>query len=170
LLQRFFGLDSTKDGALLKSGVNIPIRTYEGDIQEVEWLIGCSVWKFNKISDLRFEPDFVGQSLGEDVIFSFRASLRGKLFVDPRVHLSHTESAIGRPIGLEFWSMWVVNRKRIVDLFGRNPLHAAKYHFANLGQFVSLFYSEVFTHRKAPLQALGIPLGYLRLLRRAIKF
>ena len=110
-LQKFFGLDSDQDGELLKSGVNIPVRSYSGKTQEVEWLIGCSIWKFQEISSLRFESDFMGQSLCEDVIYSLRASKLGKLLVDPSVHLKHHESDVGRPIGIEFWTMWVVNRK-----------------------------------------------------------
>jgi len=167
-LQRFFGLDSVRDGALLKSGINIPIRRYDGEIQEVEWLIGCSVWKFNVISDLRFESDFMGQSLSEDVIFSHRARQRGRLFVDPTVHLNHSESEIGRPKGIEFWSMWVINRKRLVDLFDKNTLHLLSYHFANFGQFLSLIYSGVFVRGGSTPQALGIPMGYIRLIRRRL--
>jgi glycosyltransferase involved in cell wall biosynthesis len=168
LLQRFFGLDSLQEGALLKSAVNIPIRRYDGEIQKVEWLIGCSVWKFNAISDLRFEPDFMGQSLGEDVIFSYRASLRGQLFVDPRTHLNHSESEIGRPKGLEFWSMWVVNRMRLVQLFEKSLFKSLCYHFANVGQFLALVYSGVFVRKETAFEALGIPLGYFRLIRRRI--
>jgi GT2 family glycosyltransferase len=89
--QRIFGLDSNCDGKLLRSGVNIPVRTYSGPVQNVDWLIGCSVWRYSKILDLRFESDFLGQSLSEDVIFSVRASKRGQLLVDPNVHLAHSE-------------------------------------------------------------------------------
>ena len=167
-LQRFFGLDSLRDGALLKSGVNIPIRTYEGAIQKVEWLIGCSIWKYDQVSDLKFEADFMGQSLSEDVIFSYRASSRGELFVDPKIHLNHSESEIGRPKGLEFWSMWVVNRSRLVNLVAKNNLQLFPYHFANFGQFLSLVYGGIFISKQLPVQALGIPLGYLRLARRKI--
>ena len=85
-IQRVFGLDSMQDGKLLSSGVNIPVRIYAGEIQEVDWLIGCSIWNYKAISDLRFEPDFRGQSLCEDVIFSIRAKERGRLFVDPNLH------------------------------------------------------------------------------------
>jgi glycosyltransferase involved in cell wall biosynthesis len=164
-LQRFFGLDSMRDGVILKSGVNIPVRRYDGSLQKVDWLIGCSMWKYAAVSDLRFEPDFMGQSLSEDVIFSYRASLRGDLFVDPAIHLSHSESEIGRPKGREFWSMWVVNRKRLVDLSSRDSMNLLFFHFANVGQFLSLFYSGVFVKRELPIQALGIPLGYFHLVR-----
>ena len=164
--QRIFGLDSHHDGKLLSSGVNIPIRVYGGDIQEVEWLIGCSLWRYQEISDLRFEPDFMGQSLSEDVIFSVRARERGRLFVDPKIHLAHTESAVGRPQGLDFWSMWVVNRKRVVEVALKGSRFFIRFHFANLGQFISLIYGGLFMKRAIQSDFMGIPLGYWRLIKR----
>jgi len=166
VVQRIFGLDSNHDGKLLSSGVNIPVRVYGGDIQEVEWLIGCALWRYQEISDLRFESDFMGQSLSEDVIFSVRARERGRLFVDPKIHLAHTESAVGRPQGLDFWSMWVVNRKRVVEVATQRSRFFIKFHFANLGQFISLIYGGLFVKKAFRSDFIGIPLGYWRLIKR----
>ena len=168
-VQRMFGLDSNEDGKLLLSGVNIPIRTYTGNSQEVEWLIGCSVWKFKSVFDLRFESDFFGQSLSEDVIFSIRARERGKLFVDPSVHLDHSESEVGRSKGSDFWSMWVVNRKRVVDIASNGKSNYLRFHFANLGQFISLIYGGLITRRTLSFDFMGIPFGYWQLITRKVR-
>jgi GT2 family glycosyltransferase len=168
-LQRIFGLDSNLDGKLLGSGVNIPVRIYSGDIQEVEWLIGCSIWRYKKVYDLRFEADFAGQSLSEDVIFSIRANERGQLFVDPNVHLSHTESEVGRPRGADFWSMWVENRKRVVDVSSKGKSNYVRFHFANFGQFISLIYSGILVKKTLSFDFIGIPLGYMRLIMRGVR-
>ena len=164
-LQAFFRLDSDQDGVLLKSGVNIPVRSLSGEIQEVEWLIGCSVWDFGAVAGLRFESDFMGQSLCEDVIFSLRASKLGKLFVNPNVHLTHLESEIGRPTGSEFWSMWVVNRKRLVEIASNGRNLEVEYHLANFGQFLTLIYAGVFLKKTSKLAAFGILLGYVQLFK-----
>ena len=42
LIMKIFLLDSKKDGILLKSGINIPIRDRKSGISRVDWLIGCS--------------------------------------------------------------------------------------------------------------------------------
>ena len=167
-IQRAFGLDSKHDGKLLASGVNIPVRIYGGEVQEVDWLIGCSIWNYKVISDLRFEPDFKGQSLSEDVIFSIRARERGRLFVDPNVHLAHTESDIGRPQGSAFWSMWVVNRKRVVEVLFKRKHNFMRFHFANFGQFLSLAYSGMFLGKSKSNDYAGIPLGYWKLFKERI--
>lgn len=166
LVQRLFFLDSKRDGVLLKSGVNIPIRNYSGEITKVEWLIGCALWDFKKVSKIRFESDFLGQSLNEDVIFSIRAAEHGNLFVNPRIHLSHTESIIGRPINEDFWKMWVLNRRRLVRIFYQGKPNFIYYHIANFGQFISLVYAgfrNMDFKNRAPL---GILLAYKVLIQK----
>lgn len=159
-VQRFFQLDSIKDGKLLKSGVNIPVRTYTGPVVQVEWLIGCSIWKYKKVLNTRFESDFKGVSLNEDVIFSLRASKFGKLLVDPSTHLWHTESDIGRQKGASFWEMWVVNRKRLVEVMSSKVPNYFYFHLANFGQFLSLIYSGFRNKTLRDLAFLGIIRGY----------
>ena len=168
-LQRIFFLDSRIDGVLLKSGVNIPIRKYSGPVTKVEWLIGCSVWDFNMIKKIRFEADFMGTSLGEDVIFSVRASKLGTLFVDPSTHLWHTESDIGRQKGANFWAMWVVNRKRLVAVSSSSRPNYIYFHFANLGQILSLIYSAFRSKTLSKWAFLGILKGYIHLLISVFK-
>jgi glycosyltransferase involved in cell wall biosynthesis len=140
IFQTFFLLDSKEEGVLLKSGINIPVRGQDGQAREVEWLIGCSAWNRDSIGDIRFEIDFVGQSLGEDVIFSTKMKRRGRLITDPNIVLLHSESEIERPPANDFWTMWVVNRKRLVQVAGFGLVGKLCFWWANFGQFLILIY------------------------------
>jgi glycosyltransferase involved in cell wall biosynthesis len=168
-IQRFFFLDSLHDGKLLKSGVNIPVRKYSGPLTNVEWLIGCSVWDYKKIMCLRFEPDFLGSSLCEDVIFSVRASRHGEILVDPETHLCHSESEIGRQKGVKFWEMWVINRRRVVEISSRNNANYFYFHIANLGQFLALLYSGIRNRKLTEGAHLGIIFAYKQILLSRFK-
>jgi glycosyltransferase involved in cell wall biosynthesis len=137
--RRFFLLSSKNEGSVTKSGVNIAakIRNSAPYIVKVDWLIGCSLWDFQVIQDLRFNPNFFGQSLGEDVLFSLQASSRGALYVDTSVILEHSESKVGRPSEFGFYCMWVRNRYAIVtELHGRR--FQLEFHWSNLGKFLAL--------------------------------
>ena len=158
LLMRIFQLDSKKDGALLKSGVNIPVRTRDSGAHEVEWLIGCSAWRYSLIGPTRFEADFIGQSLAEDVIFSVRMKKKGKLITDTRIHLLHDESEIERPNRREFWSMWIRNRYRLISIAETGIPGLISFWWANLGQLLILVYMK--TKRKEYQQ--GSISGFIR--------
>jgi hypothetical protein len=134
LFHRLFLLDSLVDGKLLKSGVNIPIRKFKDGVYESDWLIGCSLWNYEKVKGIRFEQDFYGSSLGEDVIFSVKAKRDGKLLVDSNVILEHLESEIQRPDKTEFWKMWVTNRFRLISNQPNPIISKAAFVWANLGQ------------------------------------
>jgi GT2 family glycosyltransferase len=162
-----FLLDSKKEGVILKSGVNIPVipgrRSHE--IVKTEWLIGCALWDFQKIKNLRFDNRLHGQSLGEDVLFSLKASRIGPLFVDSRTYLEHSESAIERPNQFEFYRMWIRNRYYIVSELA-DKKHQPTFHWCNLGKSLSLF---VFI-AKDPINSInglmGIAFGYFDLVKR----
>jgi hypothetical protein len=143
IFYRLFLLDSLVDGKLLPSGINIPVRDYEGCTVEVDWLIGCSVWNFPVIKDLRFEEDFFGQSLGEDVIFSYLAGKRGILLTNPNVLITHFESAVGRPGSVEFYRMWTQNRYRLIKTMRMGVSGYASYLWSNLGQSLILLYQLI---------------------------
>jgi glycosyltransferase involved in cell wall biosynthesis len=157
LASQFFLLDSNKGGVLLKSGVNIPIKARSAIPIEVEWLIGCSIWEFSKIKNLRFEEDFFGQSVGEDVIFSLKASKRGKIAVDPTVVLDHLESPIMRPNSQEFIYMWIRNRKRIISEMKSGHFKYLAYHWANFGKLLQII---VFRNPNKFLELKGILKAY----------
>jgi glycosyltransferase involved in cell wall biosynthesis len=165
-VHRLFLLDSKKDGRLLKSGINIPVRTKESKLLETQWLIGCSAWKVNKLLDTRFEEDFKGQSLAEDVIFSVRMREKGKLLVNPNVELLHYESEIERPKPEEFWRMWVINRWRLIKVMKSGPLGAVAYWWANLGQFLILSFVTVRRNRLNWSPMKGLLVGVWDLIRK----
>lgn len=99
-------------GILTDAAVNIsPIGLKEK--AEVDWLIGCSTWKIETLENLRFESDFFGHSVFEDVIFSTRAGKLGKLVCDPSIVLRHDLAIEGRPLAMEHYANWVINRFRI---------------------------------------------------------
>jgi hypothetical protein len=65
--------------------------------------------------------------------------------------------------------MWIVNRKRVVEVSGK-PAHClAHYHFANFGQFLSLVYSGLFAKKGTHLDFFGILIGYWRLIMGKVK-
>ena len=140
LLHRVFLLDSSKDGALLRSGINIPIRKTDNENFEVDWLIGCSLWDSHQIAEIFFERDFRGQSLGEDVIFSVRARKKGSLFVNSSIILNHFESPIGRADQIEHYKMWVNNRQRLIHIMGGKFLNQIAFQLANIGQALIFVY------------------------------
>ena len=119
-LKRLVFLYSKQAGSLLISGVNIPITNPNQGVIKSEWLIGCSFWNYKKIKSLRFEGDFYGQSLGEDVIFSYKASRLGSLYVDTEEFITHLESDIGRQDYRSFIYQWLFYRNRLMDYRERN--------------------------------------------------
>jgi GT2 family glycosyltransferase len=161
LIQKCFFLDSEKSGTILKSGVNTSIKNKSNYLIEVEWLIGCSIWKYNKINKIEFEKDFFGQSLGEDVIFSLKASRLGKLTVDKRVVINHLESPTMRPKPDEFIYMWIINRKRIIQELKPNPLNNIAFHWANFGKLMQICFLP-FPNRILTMQ------GFLKAYKKMI--
>lgn len=143
LFHRLFLLDSSHDGKLLPSGVNIPLRSNSNLSVEVDWLIGCSAWNAEKIQETRFESDFTGQSLAEDVIFSVKMKRKGKLIVNPNIELFHFESEIGRPNAEEFWYMWIKNRWRLIKVMRLGNKGSIAFWWANLGQMLISIYLPI---------------------------
>jgi hypothetical protein len=138
LYRRIFLLDSKRDGVLLKSAINIPVRYKEdllNSVIDTEWLIGCSAWKSTIFTEFRFEDKFMGQSLGEDVLFSSKSKKRGKLRVDTKIIIDHLESEIERPSLGNFYKMWISNRYEISKQLHLSWFNTA-FHWANLGKCI----------------------------------
>jgi len=165
LIMKIFLLDSKKDGILLKSGINIPIRDRESGKSRVDWLIGCSAWRFSAIGQTRFESDFLGQSLAEDVIFSVRMKKKGKLVTNSNILLAHDESDIERPNRKDFWEMWVKNRYRLVSISNPGAICQFFFWWANLGQLLILCYSKVRKRSHSSGSISGLVQGGLSVLR-----
>lgn len=102
-----------QEGDITKAAVNIPVQK-GGTLRQVEtsWLIGCSIWKGSIVKGIRFETEFYGASIFEDVIFSYTIKKRfaSKLAVLSQVILTHELSPIGRPSKYEFYFQWMSNR------------------------------------------------------------
>lgn len=165
LVHRIFLLDSNRDGALLKSAINIPVRNSHQGLKTVDWLIGCSIWKREKIGNITFENSLMGQSLGEDVIFSHHASKLGDLIVDSDVILNHLESPVSRPTELDFWKMWIMNRRLLIKYMGNSWIGRVAFYWANIGQLVILIISTI----RNPSKGWGAPRGiFAGLVRIAV--
>ena len=167
LAKRIFLLDSKFDGKLLKSGVNIPVRQKvktKKYIQEVDWLIGCSVWDRNIFLKVKFHTNFYGQSLGEDVLFSALANKHGKLVVDPNVIFTHLESSIMRPDNLNHFKMWIRNRYIISNELNLSRYNSM-YHWCNFGKTIQLILCIPLNLKKNLRSLKGILYGYISIWR-----
>jgi glycosyltransferase involved in cell wall biosynthesis len=165
-LHRMFLLDSMDDGKLLKSGVNIPCRKGSVENVESEWLIACSVWKTDFIKETRFEKDFMGASLAEDVIFSVKMRKKGKLVTTTKILLNHFEDPNGRPNSREFWKMWVINRLRVIRSANFGIIGYLAYSWANLGQTLVFILGLLRRKPGSTLSLMGIIDGYKHILWR----
>lgn len=114
LLTDLIGL-SGEPGCISKALINIPCTKNTG-LRKTEWLIGCSVWKIEVIQRLEFQDDFGGNSLFEDVIFSFQARRFGDLYCNTDLILEHSLEITGRPEAREHFESWVVNRYRLLQM------------------------------------------------------
>jgi glycosyltransferase involved in cell wall biosynthesis len=140
LLKTIFFLDSFKSGSLTKGGVNVGIRKLSKDPMSVEWLIGCAVYKLDSVRELKYEEEFDGYSLGEDVIYSYRASKKGNLFVLPQVSLPHFEISSMDHYSPQYWRMWTKNRRNLVSIMPGGTAKWISYHWANFGQILILLF------------------------------
>jgi glycosyltransferase involved in cell wall biosynthesis len=161
-VHKLFLLDSEIDGKLLLSGVNIPVRSESKSAKEVDWLIGCSIWKYEKIKSLRFEKDFLGQSLAEDVIFSVQAKKQGKLLTDPEIILIHEESKASPK---EHWEMWMVNRWRLVQVMETGFRGKCAFWWASIGQIGILTYGNLFSKPSQSNSLMGLWTGCIKICR-----
>jgi len=166
IFRLIFLLDSKKQGIVLKSGVNVPVK-FEGNTNKItrsQWLIGCALWDFQKIKEVRFDTRLFGQSLGEDVIFSLKASKSGSLLVNAEVYLEHTESMKERPNHFNFYRMWVRNRYYIVKEISTKKYQPA-FHWCNFGKSILLFIFILKDPIKSVKSLAGMFYGYFDLVR-----
>ena len=165
LIKRVTFLDSKVDGKLLVSGVAIPVRNKESVIMETDWLIGCSCWNYQKIKSLKFEEDFVGYSLGEDVIFSIQAKKFGKLLVDTDVKFGHFELPHVDTNIVQFNSMWVYNRFRIRKYLDRKSTFYFAFFYSTFARTIYTFLSLPKKPYTGAKQIFGITLGLVRIAK-----
>lgn len=141
-LKRLFFLDSSQSGIITKGAVNIGLREIADHPIKCEWLIGCSVFKLKRIGNLQYESSLDGYSLGEDVIFSFKASELGDLFVLPNVKLPHLQYSEISHYKSQYWFKWSSYRKTLVELLPGKYLKWMFYWWSNLGQVLIVLCSR----------------------------
>jgi glycosyltransferase involved in cell wall biosynthesis len=168
-IKKIFFLDSNIDGKLLISGVGIPVRKRNAGIIEVDWLIGCSCWDFQKIKKLKFEEDFIGYSLGEDVIFSVQAGKLGKLFVNSNIVLNHLELPQTDLNIIKHNYMWVYYRFRLGKYISNKIIFYPAFYLSILSK---LFFSLIKMPRRPTVsikQISGLTLGLINIFRDIFK-
>jgi glycosyltransferase involved in cell wall biosynthesis len=144
-IKYLFFLDSPRSGIITKGAVNVGIRATSSSPIESEWLLGCSVYKIKKIRHLLYDSSLDGYSLGEDVIFSYRASNSGKLYILPEVRLLHLQTSRTTHYNSDYWFKWVTYRKILVSIMPGKILKWAYFGWANIGQMIMV----LFTRRKS---------------------
>lgn len=150
-------MDSVREGALLKSGVNV-LSFYSASPKEVDWLSGCSMsYRVRAISGLLFDERRTGNGVGEDVDFSARARDRGSLFWTPNACLEHLQSPINRDQAPRLVRRWVRHRYRLaLDKVG--PVRRGWVLYACLGEAVVLGVGGLRYRSKSRFELAG---GYL---------
>lgn len=146
-----------KPGKLTRSAINLsPKGIYS--CTSVDWLIGCSTWRRELLTLLRFESDFQGQSIFEDVIFSARAKKYGLLIVNPNIKIGHKISEIGRPNIQQKYSSWIENRYRIFS-YKLSNLSELSYWCVNLLILMHSICAAVVGNNQAKEKSRGICRG-----------
>jgi GT2 family glycosyltransferase len=154
----FLGLTG-EAGSLTKALVNVSPAKIE-KFKEVNWLIGCAMWKKIVIENIRFEEDFRGQSLFEDVIFSFKGREWGKIGVDPQIKFQHLLSQLGRPSERIHYEAWVHNRYRLFS-YSKDEFSKLAFWRLNLILLIITSFRAIVNHRERD-KVLGILRGIFR--------
>jgi GT2 family glycosyltransferase len=133
-----FRLWSARQGALLRSGVNVPVRQAAGGPHRSSWLIGCSVWRGKTFEAHRFHESMPGCALFEDVEFSGRVGRTASLAVDTEALLHHMYAAEGRA-DTEMQSFrWIRNRYEVVCTVHRSRISKLVFWWSTAGELLLL--------------------------------
>lgn len=155
-----------REGSVTKACINIPVKPNQGIVTDVDWLIGCSVWRYFDISNLFFERDFFGSSIFEDVIFSFsvRKIRKKKLAVISDLIFEHKLSNQSREGNRITYSNWINNRQRFQLL---NNSEFTKFQMNLCNVLLIGIYSAIgiFGNRTRLSAATGIAMGLFKSLR-----
>lgn len=109
LIDRFFMLNATQPGRLLRSGYASSIPFVEHTI-ETEWIYGgATIWRREVVRDLQYDEWYIGHGYLEDIDYSSRVHDRYRLFIvgDARTH--HWS----RPVRPE--QLYVVGQQEILN-------------------------------------------------------
>lgn len=153
-------------GSITKAAINIAPKT-TGKPLKVQWLIGCSAWNFKFIKDLRFESDFIGNSIFEDVIFSYRASEFGQLVCAPELKFTHRYAQIGRESIEGQYFSWISNRYRIFK-YNRGDFTKKLFWINSIFLAISHFSMALFFRKTSWRKFMGITKGMLAILKGGV--
>ena len=142
LMKRIFFLHSSKQGILTRGLINVPVSKFGPLLCDSEWLIACAFYDYKTVKHLRFEYDFQGYALGEDVIYSYRASLLGRIAVNREILLPHFEVSRLDHYGPDYWKKWVVYRNRLAEIAGLTQIEKMSVFWTNLGQILVIILSR----------------------------
>jgi GT2 family glycosyltransferase len=95
-LDAALGLDSAREGAVLKTGRNIRVFTPKPRPLEVEWLAGLAM-SFRRDVFAKHRPNELLTVEGEDVELTYRVVQDWRLQVLPEARVRHDESPRNRP-------------------------------------------------------------------------
>jgi len=135
VLLRGFLLDSARPGRVLRSGFNSSVESGDTPVA-VEWLIGCSVWRWEVLEADQFRDDFRGSSLGEDVELSSRVGRKGELWVLPWVRFDHLLESTGRPDPFTHHFRLIRSRREISRIMKPSWLSSVGFAWGAFGQLI----------------------------------
>jgi GT2 family glycosyltransferase len=134
-----FGLEGYKAGQVSRAGCGIPANRHTGEIQQTQWLFGCSLWKAEIFQKQTYLPQLPGAALFEDTEFSVRAAKIGSLFVDPNAELRHGYSPNQRPNHVLYSYRFSRNRWFVVSAMPR-PIVSKSWYWVSVA-FLTLLQS-----------------------------
>jgi GT2 family glycosyltransferase len=166
-LRSIFLLDSTRNGAVLPSGVNVQVQDPDGPTY-VDWISGCAM-NFRRaiFREFRFDSAMQDYSLGEDLEFTFRLSRRYKLLVNPDAHVWHLRAAAERDDEVGYAREQIRFRYRFVRSHP-DELSLVAFGWCCFGEILqNLTYLSPRRLRRQFKRALGIMLGLWDIARFA---
>lgn len=91
------GLDSHREGVVLRSGRNVRLHGEPFGNVDVDWLPGCAMSYRREVFETERPDDTLGADRnGEDVDLSYRVRRHWRLVITPRARIRHLEVSSGR--------------------------------------------------------------------------
>jgi GT2 family glycosyltransferase len=170
-VKRLFLLGCNQPSSVLRSGRNVLGQYPDASSTEpVDWLIGCSMsFRLDLFDDVSFDDAMEGYSLGEDYDFSFRASRKHRLVVEPRARCTHHFSPILRGSARAHAQQSTEATHRWVRQHAELGMSSLAFWWSTLGDLIlHLGYGVITAEREALQSALGVLDGVLAIARRAL--
>jgi glycosyltransferase involved in cell wall biosynthesis len=118
LLKRFFFINGTRGGTVLKSGFNVMLQPVERDT-ETEWLSGgATVWRSSIFNQHRFEEKYGGYGHFDDLDFCFSLYRTHRMIVLKKAKVLHHDRQVRRDKVRAFGESDVLFRYMFVKRFG----------------------------------------------------